>query len=107
MRRELRRGNRWALSGRREGPVGKESRMHEWQSLSHVKWECEDHVVIVPKYRKKLLFGKLRKQIGPIPREPCRQKGVELIEGHVMPDHVHMCLSIPPKYSVAFVLRAS
>ena len=75
--------------------------MHEWQSLSHVKWECKYHVVIVPKYRKKLLYGKLRNQIGPILGELCRQKGVELVEGHGMPDHVHMCLSIPPKYSVA------
>ena len=78
--------------------------MHEWQSQSHVKWECKYHVVIVPKYRKKLLFGKLRNQVGPILKELCRQKGVEVIEGHVMPDHVHMCLSIPPKYAVAFVV---
>src|SRR5208282_5017301 len=82
----------------------KESHMHEWQSQSHVKWECKYHVVIVPKYRKKLLFGKLRNQVGPILKELCRQKGVEVIEGHVMPDHVHMCLSIPPKYSVAFAI---
>ena len=79
--------------------------MHEWQSQSHVKWECKYHVVIVPKYRKKLMYGKLRKQVGPILKELCRQKGVEVIDGHVMPDHVHMCLSIPPKYSVAFVTR--
>ena len=78
--------------------------MHEWQSLSHVKWECKYHVVIVPKYRKKLLYGKLRNQVGPILKELCRQKGVEVIEGHVMPDHVHMCLTIPPKYSVAFMI---
>src|SRR5688500_6355710 len=78
--------------------------MHEWQSQSHVRWECKYHVVIVPKYRKKLLYGNLRRQIGPILKELCRQKGVEVIEGHVMPDHVHMCLSIPPKYSVAFVI---
>ena len=78
--------------------------MHDWQSMSHVRWDCKYHVVIVPKYRKKLLFGKLRGQIGPIFRELCRQKGIELLEGHVMPDHVHMCLSIPPKYSVAYTL---
>ena len=78
--------------------------MHEWQSQSHVKWECKYHVVIVPKDRKKLLFGKLRTQVGPILKELCRQKGVEVMEGHVMPDHVHMCLSIPPKYSVAFLI---
>ena len=78
--------------------------MHEWQSQSHVKWECKYHVVIVPKYRKKLLFGKLRTQVGPILKELCRRKGVEVIEGHVMPDHVHMCLSIPAKHSVAFLI---
>ena len=75
--------------------------MHEWQSLSHVRWECKYHVVIVPKYRRKVIFGRLRREIGAILRELCRQRGVELLEGHSMPDHVHMCLSIPPKYSVA------
>ena len=78
--------------------------MQEWQSLSRVRWDCKYHVVIVPKYRKRLLYGKLRNQVGPILKELCRQKGVEVIEGHVMPDHVHMCLSIPPKYSVSFVI---
>ena len=78
--------------------------MHDWQSQSHVKWDCKYHVVVVPKYRKKLLFGRLRHQIGPILRELCRQKSVELLEGHVMADHVHMCLSIPPKYSVAYTI---
>ncbi len=78
--------------------------MHDWQSMSHVRWDCKYHVVIVPKYRKKLLFGKLRHQIGPILRELCGQKGIDLLEGHVMPDHVHMCLSIPPKYSVAYTI---
>ena len=78
--------------------------MHEWESLSHVRWECKYHVVIIPKYRRKVLYGKLREQVGRILRELCRQKGVELLEGHLMPDHVHMCLSIPPKYSVAHTI---
>ena len=81
--------------------------MHEWQTLSHVRWECKYHVVIIPKYRRKILYGKLRRKIGEIGeilRDLCRQKGVTLIEGHSMPDHVHMCLSIPPKHSVAFVI---
>jgi putative transposase len=78
--------------------------MHEWQSLSHVKWDCKYHVVIIPKCRRKLLYGKLRRQIGPILRELCRQKGIELIEGHAMPDHVHLCMSIPPRYSVAYTI---
>ena len=82
----------------------KEEPMHEWQSLSHVRWDCKYHVVIIPKYRRKVFYGRLRRQIGPILRDLCRQRGIELLEGHAMPDHVHLCLSIPPKYSVAFVL---
>ncbi len=78
--------------------------MHEWQSLSHVRWDCKYHVVIIPKYRRKVFYGRLRRQIGTILRGLCRQRGVEMLEGHAMPDHIHMCLSIPPKYSVAFVL---
>ena len=75
--------------------------MHDWQSLSHVRWDCKYHVVIVPKYRKKKLYGKFRRKVGEILKKLCRQKGVEMVEGHLMPDHIHMCLSIPPKYSVA------
>jgi len=78
--------------------------MREWQSLSHVKWECKYHVVIVPKYRKKVLYGRLRGEVGKIIRQLCRQKEVELIEGHAMPDHIHLVLSVPPKYSIAMVL---
>jgi len=78
--------------------------MHEWESLSHVRWECKYHVVIIPKYRRKVIYGQLRRRIGPILRDLCRQKGVELLEGHSMPDHIHMCLSIPPKYSVAHTI---
>ena len=78
--------------------------MHEWQSLSHVRWDCKYHVVIIPKYRRKVFYGRLRRQIGTILRDLCRQGGVEMLEGHAMPDHIHLCLSIPPKYSVAFVL---
>ena len=75
--------------------------MREWQSLSHVRWYCRYHVVFVPKYRKRAIFGALRKGIGGILRELCKQEGIELVEGHALPDHVHLCLSIPPKYSVA------
>src|SRR5512142_911113 len=78
--------------------------MHEWQSLSHVRWDCKYHVVIIPKYRRKVFYGRLRRQIGPILRDLCRQRGIELLEGHAMPDPGHLCLSIPPKSSVAFVL---
>ena len=75
--------------------------MHEWQTLSHVRWDCKYHVVIIPKYRRRVFYGRLRRPVGVIIRELCRQRGVELVEGHAMPDHVHLCLSIPPKYSAA------
>jgi len=75
--------------------------MREWQNQSHVRWYCKYHVVFVPKYRKKVIFGRLRRGVGKIVRELCRQYGVELVEGHAMSDHVHLCLSIPPKFSVA------
>ncbi len=78
--------------------------MREWQSLSHVKWECKYHVVIVPKYRRKVLFGRVRRQIGPIIRQLCRQKGVELVEGNASVDHIHMVLSVPPKFSIAMLI---
>ena len=75
--------------------------MHDWRSLSHVRWECKYHVVIIPKYRKKVFYGKSRDRIGEILRDLCKQRGIELIEGHARADHIHMCLSIPPKYSVS------
>ncbi len=78
--------------------------MHDWQSLSHVRWDCKYHVVIVPKYRKKTLYGRFRHQVGDVLRDLCRQRGVELLEGHLMPDHIHMCLKVPPKFSIAFVI---
>ena len=67
--------------------------MHEWQSLSHVRWECKYHVVFIPKYRKKVLYGRLRRAIGRILRDLCRQRGVELLEGHLMSDHVHISVA--------------
>jgi putative transposase len=61
-------------------------------------------VVIVPTFRKKVFSGRLRRPVGAILRELCRQRGIELVEGHAMPDHVHLCLSIPPKYIVAYAV---
>jgi REP-associated tyrosine transposase len=75
--------------------------MREWQSQAHVKWYCRYHIVIVPKYRRKAIFGALRRDLSEIFKELCRRFEIELVEGHVMSDHVHMCLGIPPKYSVA------
>ena len=78
--------------------------MHDWQSLSHVRWDCKYHVVIVPKYRRRSLYGKFRGDVGRILRYLCDQKGVEVLEGTLRPDHVHMCLRVAPKFSIAFVI---
>ena len=78
--------------------------MKDWKSQAHVKWECKYHVVILPKYRGKVLYGRLRRGIGEILRELCRQKGIELVEGNAVSDHIHMVLGIPPKYSVAMTM---
>ena len=78
--------------------------MHDWQSLSHVRWDCKYHVVIVPKYRKKVIYGKLRRQVGPILRRLCQQRGITLLDGHAMSDHIHMCLSVAPKFSIAHTI---
>ena len=78
--------------------------MRDWQRQSHVKWYCKYHVVFVPKYRRRAIYGPLRKQIGEILRDLCQRQGVEIVEGHAMPDHIHLCLSIPPKYSVAHTI---
>jgi putative transposase len=78
--------------------------MKDWQSQAHVKWECKYHVVIVPKYRKKQQFGKFRKEIGRIMRDLCRQKDIQLLEGNAAPDHIHVLLSVPPKYSIAMTI---
>jgi putative transposase len=78
--------------------------MHDWRSLSHVRWDCKYHVVIVPKYRKKVIYGKLRRQVGPILRRLCQQRGITLLDGHAMSDHIHMCLSVAPKFSIAHTI---
>jgi len=75
--------------------------MKDWQTQGHVRWDCKYHVVLVPKYRSRKVFERVRGQVGKILRELCRQKGIGLLEGKAMPDHVHMLLSVPPKYSVA------
>ena len=70
-------------------------------SLAHTKWNCKYHIVFAPKYRRKVFYEEKRLEIGAILRELCRWKGVEIIEGEVCPDHVHMLISIPPKMSVS------
>ena len=75
-----------------------------YQSLSHSKWDCKYHVVFVPKQRRKAIFGQTRRQLGPIFHALARQKECQIVEGHLMPDHVHMCIEIPPKHPVASVI---
>jgi putative transposase len=78
--------------------------MNNTQCLSHSKWECKYHVVWIPKYRKKTLYSQLRKDLGEVFHELARQKESKVLEGHLQPDHVHMLISIPPKYAVSQVV---
>ena len=78
--------------------------MKDYRSLSHTKWDCKYHVVFIPKYRRKRIFGKLRGHLGEILHELAKQKQSRIVEGHLRPDHVHMCISIPPKFSVSSVV---
>jgi putative transposase len=78
--------------------------MDAFQSLSHTVWECKYHIVWIPKYRRKILYGELRKHLGGILRELAMQRESNILEGHLMRDHIHMLISIPPKYSVAQVV---
>ena len=73
-------------------------------SLAHSKWNCKYHVVFAPKYRRMVIYNKIKVDIGKILRKLCDQKGVKIIEAEACPDHIHMLLSIPPKYSVAEIM---
>jgi len=78
--------------------------MNHYRSLSHTAWDCKYHLIWIPKYRKKVLFGDLRKYLGDVFRELALQKESKVLEGHLMGDHVHMLVSIPPKYAVSQVV---
>ena len=78
--------------------------MDEQQSLNHSKWECKYHVVFIPKCRRKTLYAQLRRHLGEVFRRLAEQKESTIEEGHLMPDHVHMMISIPPKYAVSQVI---
>jgi len=78
--------------------------MNDVESLSHTKWECKYHIVYIPKYRKKALYGALRQQLGEVLKQLAMQRGSRIEEGHLRRDHVHMLVSIPPKYSVSQVV---
>ncbi|WP_306549558.1 IS200/IS605 family transposase [Desulfobulbus sp.] len=78
--------------------------MNNVQCLSHTKWECKFHVVWIPKCRRKMLYGQLRKNLGDVFHDLARQKESRVLEGRLQPDHVHMLISIPPKYAVSQVV---
>ncbi|MCB1620330.1 MAG: IS200/IS605 family transposase, partial [Thiothrix sp.] len=78
--------------------------MDEYESLSHSKWECKYHVVFIPKCRRKVLYGKLKRHLGEVFHQLARQRESRILEGHLMPDHVHMLIAIPPKYPVSQVI---
>ena len=78
--------------------------MAKEQKLAHTKWLCKYHIVFTPKYRRKAIYGQYREEIGQIIRQLCNYKGIEIIEGHMMVDHVHMLVMIPPKYSISSVM---
>ena len=78
--------------------------MDKYESLSHTTWECKYHVVFIPKCRRKVLYGRLRKHLGEVFRKLASQRECRIEEGHLMPDHVHMLVSIPPKYSVSQIV---
>lgn len=78
--------------------------MENGVSLSHTRWDCKYHIVWIPKYRKRVMYSQLRNHLGEVIRNLARHKESEVIEGHLMPDHIHMLISIPPKYSVSQVI---
>ena len=73
-------------------------------SLAHTKWECKNHIVFAPKYRRQVIYGKIKQDVGQMLRKLCEYKGVEIIEAEACKDHIHMLVSIPPKYSVSQIM---
>ena len=73
-------------------------------SLAHTRWECKYHIVFAPKFRRQEIYGKLKADIGTILRELCERKGIEIIQAELCPDHIHMLIRIPPKYSVSQIM---
>ena len=84
-----------------EGGISVIKKKEETDSLAHTKWNCKYHIVFAPKYRRQVIYGQIRSDIGVIIRKLCEYKGVEIIEAEACPDHIHMLVSIPPKYSVS------
>ena len=84
--------------------VKRKQPMRDYKSLSHTRWDCKYHVVFIPKKRQKLIYGSIRKHLGETFHELAKRKGVIIEEGHLMRDHVHMCISVAPKYAVSNVV---
>jgi putative transposase len=78
--------------------------MSKYKTLQHTEWDCKYHVIFIPKYRRKVLYGQIRRELGDVFRRLARQKESEIEAGHLVADHVHMMISIPPKYAVAQVI---
>ena len=78
--------------------------MNDYQNLNHTKWECKYHIVFIPQKRKKVIYGEIRKRLGELFHELAKQKGCEIMEGHLHIDHVHIFAAIPPKYTVSNVV---
>jgi len=78
--------------------------MKEYKSLSHTKWDCKYHIVFIPKYRRKVVYGKIKSELGRFFHELAQHKESQIVEGHLCIDHIHMCISIPPKYAVSNVV---
>ena len=78
--------------------------MNDINSLAHTKWNCKYHIVFAPKYLRQVIYGKIKADIGRILRKLCEHKGIEIIEANACPDHIHMLVSIPPKYSVSQIM---
>src|SRR5262249_55068012 len=93
---------RW--SSLRKAPWGRRTTLTDWQSQAHLKWDCKDPGVIRPKSRRKVISGRLRRGIGPIRRDRCRPKDLELVEGKAMPDQIPLLWSVPPRFSIAMTI---
>ena len=84
-----------------EGGISVGKKIDETDSLAHTRWNCKYHIVFAPKYRRQIIYGQIKADVGNIIRKLCEYKGVEIIEAEACPDHIHMLVSIPPKYSVS------
>ena len=80
------------------------SKRNDTNTLSHTRWNCKYHIVFAPKYRRQIIYGKIKKDIGNILRTLCERKGIEILEAEACPDHIHMLIAVPPKYSIAYVM---